>query len=133
MRRPTPQKELYRYYWDALDDIESVSPHPNDPQAGFYRARLVKDGPWVPVAIWVTQTIDKETGELLEPEALVCVVNGKHADPDEAWNWCCQNPIKEPAYRYYEANRKWEEEFLPSGPAANPKQAVNLLTNKPAF
>lgn len=94
MRRPTSKDAAFRWWREAL---EGVAPPPINevPQAGFYRRRMVKGGPWVPVAIWIESVTDPETGELLQPEIIKCAVDGKVADPVNEWGYCCSQPVSE--------------------------------------
>ena len=132
MRTPTPPEELYAYWFLALKNIKAVSIHPNDPEVGFYKTRLVKDGPWVPVAIWMVQHVN-EAGELIADEELRCKVNDCPEDPYKVWTWCANRPITEEEYRYHIKYGRWAEEWKPEDPAARPRQAMNVMTSEPAF
>lgn len=83
------------------------------PQAGFYRARAVKGGPFLPVAIWFD-----------EEGTLVCVFGGKGgSDPAEisrVWTWACRYPVSEQAYRDAVAGKPWPDEVAPVGHNAVP-------------
>ena len=57
----------YDWYFKALDvagdcgeltrdQLKALGISEGDPQAGFYRKRQFKDGPFVPVAIWKINT-----------------------------------------------------------------------------
>lgn len=56
------------------------------PQPGWYRTRLVRNGPWVPATISLIQVIDDQ-GCLVEPEYLRADVNGDEVDPWKIWTW----------------------------------------------
>ncbi|NJM13184.1 MAG: hypothetical protein HC889_16125 [Synechococcaceae cyanobacterium SM1_2_3] len=90
MRRPTPNDDALAWWRAALAGQKPAIT--SEPHPGYYRRRLVKDGPWVPVAIWLDQQLDAD-GELTQPERLLCAVNGKRADPAEEWLWVCNNPV----------------------------------------
>lgn len=76
----------YEYWENAL--AGKFGPvHDGDPQCGFYRKRLRKAGPFVPVAIFpVSGTMS-------------AVVAGKAADAAEIWTYCCEHPVPEQWYR----------------------------------
>ena len=84
MRQPTPASVLYAWHTAALRD-PSIARHEGDPQCGWYRTRLVKGGPFVPVQIRVEREIDDDTGELLGPETLVALVDGQPRAPGPIW------------------------------------------------
>jgi hypothetical protein len=65
---------------------ENPPMHDADPQCGWYRTQMVKNGPWVPVEIWCDRDID-ESGELEGPEILRADAFGKEVDVDEIWTW----------------------------------------------
>ena len=67
-------------------------------RACAFSAYSLRGGPFVPVAIWLEQEIDPDTGELTAPEELRAIVNGVPADPVRAWIYA--RPISE---REYEA------------------------------
>src|SRR5690606_8591129 len=80
------------------------------PECGFYRRRLFKDGPFVPVAIW------KQDGEF------VALVDGKSADASDIWTWVCDKPITEAEYHKVMAGEGWSDE----------PRAATVLSNMPA-
>lgn len=132
MRRPTDPRDAYRTWYELLRGRKPPL-HDGVPQCGFYKMRLAKGGPMVPVAIFLRQVIDKETGELIEPEEIVCLVNGRPDDAQRTWNWCCKNPITEAEYRHHEKHGRWAEENAPQHPAANPYTPVDPLKLDPVF
>lgn len=127
MTLPIPHAELYAWHTQALDDIAmhiglEIT---DDVQSGWFKRRLVKSGPWVPVRIWLYQPI--EDGELVGDAKWQCDMNGQYADAEDQWPWVCQNPITEAEYNYMTANIAWAAENAPDEPAANPRQAVDWL------
>lgn len=56
--------------------------HPDDPQPGYYKTRLERNGPFIPVAIW------RKDGNL------VCRVGRTMRDPHDIWTWCAKSPVK---------------------------------------
>lgn len=61
--------------------------HDSSPEQGFYRVRDGKKGPFLPVAIW------RDDGG-----SWLALRNGREADAEAIWTWCCRNPITEEAY-----------------------------------
>lgn len=125
MRTPTHHDVLYRWHALALQGLERVTD--DTPQCGWFKRKLVKGGVFVPARIWMFQDICIETGELLSDEVLQCEVNGRFADPDDAWSWLCGNPITEQEYLYLEAAGEWSRRHAPAEPMANPHQRVNWM------
>lgn len=96
MRRPTPAARLYAHHSAAVrGEVPPV--HDGMPECGWYKRRIVKGGPWVPVRIFVERDIDPETGELLGPERLVADVDGKR-DDYPARHWTHLAPITRAEY-----------------------------------
>ena len=69
------------------------------PQCGFYKRRLVKDGPWLPIAFW--RNVD---------DKIVCGFEGKLVDPAEHWTFAAKHPVSEASYRHYVRNGHWLDE-----------------------
>ncbi|GGF24614.1 hypothetical protein GCM10011321_15030 [Youhaiella tibetensis] len=91
-------------YWAAALEGTFGPVHDGDAQCGFYRRRLYKDGPFVPVAIW-----RGEDGKL------VALVDQRAADAADIWTWVCDKPITEAQYRAVVAGERWHDE--PPAPA----------------
>lgn len=96
----------YDYWQNALQG--NFGPvHDGDAQPGFYRRRLVRGGPFVPVAIWH------------DGDKMVALVDGKPADPVDIWTWVCQAPITEQAYHRAMGGGGWADEpRAPDAPAS---------------
>lgn len=96
----------YDYWQNALQG--NFGPvHDGDAQPGFYRRRLVRGGPFVPVAIWH------------DGDKMVALVDGKTADPVDIWTWVCQAPITEQAYHRAMGGGGWADEpRAPDAPAS---------------
>ena len=91
MRTPTPTSTIYAAH--SLMIASSRTPvDAETPECGWYKTRMIKGGPWVPVVIWLKQEVDDE-GRLTEPESLLCMVGGEYADAHRAWHSCCGRPI----------------------------------------
>lgn len=104
------------------------------PVPGWYRRRLVKGGPWVPVLIWQRCPLDPETGEPLDrPPVLLCLVDGEEADALDQWTWVAGNRITRADYDLMTRQAAWDRIYDPDAPAARPREAVDLRTLPPAF
>jgi hypothetical protein len=106
LRTPTSPERALEFHARALAGARD-SVHENDPRPGWWKMRIVKKGPWVPVKIWLEQDID-EGGELLGPEIVRCLVDGSSWDPRDAWLYCCNVPIAEHEFQYLTALRAWQ-------------------------
>lgn len=68
----------------------------NTPLPGFYKLRDMRDGPWLPVAIW------KVNG------AFVCRVGAEKRDPFKTWSYAAKNPVsKADAQHAFSNNNIW--------------------------
>jgi hypothetical protein len=83
------------------DNLAGKKPaiHDGEPQCGFYRRQLVTDGPWVPAAIWQT-----------ESNGLVCKVGDRMRDPVEQWSWLAKNPVRKDDARTAFETGRWPDE-----------------------
>lgn len=84
MRQPSSMSRLYAWHRAALAGLNPPI-HEGQPECGWYRRKIVKGGPWVPVRIFVERDIDPDTGELTGPERLVADVDGTICDPGRHW------------------------------------------------
>ena len=132
MRKPSPAHEIYAWHTRALAHFTrhgsmrtfENGTDANTPECGWYKRRLVKDGPYVPCAIWMEQPVD-EDGELTGPERLRGEVNGRESDPLDMWTWVCGNPISEKQYRLMHAESTWAKTWAPNDPIANPTEKID--------
>lgn len=112
-----------------------------DPHPGFYRTRLVRGGPWVPVAIDHGPSCDPVTGEILDRPWLWRMRVGADElpafpDPGAAGildRWPYLEPITEAEYRYLAACIDWAARHAPSAPEASPRQRIDHLTTRILF
>lgn len=95
IRRPSSIAQLYAWHKAALAG-EAPPIHDGMPEAGWYKRKLVKGGPWVAVCIRVERDIDPETSELIAPERLVADVDGRRDDPAQHWTYL--TPISRAEY-----------------------------------
>ena len=84
IRQPTDLDAAYAW-WRRSVSGERVPRIEDEPMPGYFKRRMVRGGPFVPVAIWLEQEIDPETGELTAPEELRAISNGQPTDPVRAW------------------------------------------------
>lgn len=131
MREPTTEAAALRWHTRAINDLSLHLPIENvdgeDPHAGWFKTRLVKDGPYVPVHIYWEQEICPDTGELLSDEVLKCKVNGQDRDAYEVWTWVCQKPISQGDFNYLVARAEYARTWAPDEPPANPFQKTDWL------
>lgn len=95
IRQPSTAVQLYAWHRAAMAG-HAPPIHDGMPECGWYRTKLVKGGPWVAVGISVERDIDPDTGELTEPERLVCVADGMRRDPAKLWTFL--TPISRAEY-----------------------------------
>lgn len=129
MRIPTPPDVAYRWHSEAVKGVygDASDAHPDEPQPGWYKRKLAKGGVFVPARIWLDAVVDIGTGELLEPETLLCEVNGIRHDAYDQWSWLCGHPITEDEFRYLTALREHALRHEPDLPIANPQRPVDWL------
>ena len=84
IRQPSDPDAVYSW-WRRSVSGERVPRVEDEPQCGYFKRRMVRGGPFVPVAIFLEQDIDPDTGELTAPEELRAIVNGNPADPIRVW------------------------------------------------
>ena len=95
IRRPTPDAVAYDF-WRRSVAGERVPRVEDDPQPGFYKRRIVKGGPFVPVEIYIERETDTDTGDLTADERLAAIQNTKPVDPGKVWTYC--RPISREEY-----------------------------------
>lgn len=91
IRQPTSFATAYGWHMAAVAGRE-VDRHDGVPHCGWYKRKLVKGGPWVPVRIYLDRKIDPLTGELTEDEVMRIEVEGIEADDVED-QWTYLTPI----------------------------------------
>jgi hypothetical protein len=126
MRQIFSDSDLLAWHRNALlgvlgDDVAQV----DEPQVGWFKRKLVRHGPWVPVRIWLYQPI--EDGCLVRDAKLQAEVSGKMASAEQEWSYVMSHPITEAEYNYLVAAISWTEENAPDEPRANPREAIDWL------
>ena len=84
MRKPSTFMQSHSWWLDALAGKESPR-HDGLPECGYYRMKLVKGGPWVPVQVKLSQDIEFDTGELAAPERYIAVYEDRNVDAALIW------------------------------------------------
>ena len=74
---------------------ETLPVHDGVAHPGFYRKRMARKGPWVPVAIF------EDDGEL------IALVGAEKVDPAGIWTFCCRNAVSEAAYHSFVETGEW--------------------------
>jgi hypothetical protein len=80
------------------------------PVPGYYRTKMVRNGPWVPVRIW------EEDGEIKAER------NGRPVHAQAIWVFCANNPIDEEQYQ-----------VMRGFPVEDPLKPVDLNSMPPIF
>lgn len=98
IRQPSTFSQLYAWHRKAVA-CQQPDTHDGLPEAGWFKRRLIKGGPWVPVRIYLEQDIDVETGELASDEVLRIEVEGLDAG-DPASHWTYLRPISRAQFEH---------------------------------
>lgn len=112
----------------------------DQPVAGFYRMRLVKRGPWVPVLIWYGQPI--VDGETLDRSWRWCVCLNDETcrdddgtrvpiEVDRVWPECSGQPIAQAEYEFMVRRVRWARDDAPDHWANHPYEPLDLGTLPP--
>lgn len=115
--------------------IRNLKPvRPDIPEAGFYKGRLVKGGPWVAIRIWFGAPRDPVTGEELDrSHRWQAERNACEVDVDAVWPYCAANRIDKAEHDYLLATHRWAVEHAPNSPEAAPRERIDLNALKPLF
>lgn len=113
IRQPSSAAQLYAWHRAAVaGDAPPV--HDGLPECGWFKTKLVRGGPWVPVEIRVEREIDPATGELAAPERLICICENRRRDPARLWTFL--TPISRAEHR-----------ALTEAPASIPAMAATMV------
>jgi len=86
----------------------------SEPEAGFFRYRLVSGGVIGGVRIWYGPPLDPVTGEEMDRSwRWQAEFDGEPVDLDRVWPDCVGRPISEDEYRALVARREWAREHAP--------------------
>lgn len=84
IRQPTTWHTAHAWWRQALRDPRTPR-HDGEPQCGYYARRAVKNGPLLPVRVYLDQQIDPDTGELTADETIRAEELGASKDPVRLW------------------------------------------------
>lgn len=84
IRQPSTAAQLYAWHRAAISG-DAPPVHDGIPECGWFRTRLTRGGPFVPVEIVVEREIDMETGELMGPERFVAICEGRRRPAETMW------------------------------------------------
>lgn len=96
IRQPSPASRLYAWHRSAVAG-ERPPTHDGLPECGWFKTKLVRGGPYVPVEIRVEREIDPDTGDLTAPERLICICDGRRRNPAALWTFL--TPISRDEHR----------------------------------
>lgn len=96
------------------------SPRIDRPQPGYYRLKLIRNGPWVGARIWIDDSIPER------PAVMLATMGGKDADPMALWPRVCGEPISEQDYRYLMGVKDWAEKYDRTAPEASPHKPIDF-------
>lgn len=103
------------------------------PEAGYYKRRYVRGGPWVPARIWIVEYRDPETNELMSDQEYFCEVGGIPKDVFDEWPSLLGRPIPRDEFDFLTSRREWAIEHKPEHPQAAPRETINPHTAPPVF
>lgn len=84
MRKPTDLDAALQWWRDTVAGLRP--PHVmDDPRPGWFYMRHKKNGPRIPVLIQIEQSVDPETGELIEPERIIAKFEGRRVPASQVW------------------------------------------------
>lgn len=86
IRQPSPAAQLYAWHRAAISGGQPYR-HDGIAECGWFKTRLVRGGPWVPVEIRVEREVCPETHELLGPERLICICDGERRNAASLWTY----------------------------------------------
>ena len=108
-----------------------------NPRPGFFKLRLVKDGPWLAARIFLPCPIDPEFGHPMDRSRhLLAEVDGAFVEPPTAWVfriWTGAVEIAEAEFNYLRDDASWCRQYAPAEPRANPRQSVDPRRTAPVF
>jgi hypothetical protein len=123
IRQPTPIYQLFAWWREACGNPDA-SRSEGLPECGWFKRRLVRNGPWVAARIWCERDIDPETFELTGPERLRCEVDGDYRDAADQWTYL--TPITRAEYDALLQRRLTVAEMM------TPRQSIDL-TRRPIW
>lgn len=112
-----------------------MSNQPDKPAAGFFKRRLVRGGPWVPVRIWFSAPSDPhQPGQLLDRSPRwQAELDGREIDIWSVWPGCSGHPIDKQEYDFLRATNAHARTHEPAMPEANPERRIDLNKMPPVY
>lgn len=105
----------------------------DQPIVGFYRVKLVKNGPWCSARLWYGVPADPLTGEPLDRSPRWQALRaGNECALNDLWPWCHGNEIDKAEYNYLLSVEKWAVN-APDAPEHDPRKAIDLNKLQPIF
>lgn len=118
MRRPTKVREMLAWHSAAMAGTAPAT-HDGIVHCGWFKRRLRRGGPWVPVRIYLDREIDPATGELAGPEEYRIEVEGLDGGrPADHWTYL--TPISKAEFDHLVDYR------LRDGRMFDPRQPIDL-------
>lgn len=113
-----------------------------DPEPGFFKTRLVRNGPWVSARIFLTPcqcTVNggdeekdhpwQESCDRIIRPKLSAEINGRPANITRVWEFSTDCTKAE--FEYLTRVSKWDRENDPDSPYVTPNKAIDLNKTKP--
>lgn len=102
----------------------------SEPEAGFFRYRLVSGGVRGGVRIWFGPPHDPVTGEEMDRSwRWQAEFDGEPVEFDRVWPACIGDPISEADYRAYCARKEWAQQNAPRSAYAERTRRVDPLSS----
>lgn len=104
------------------------------PRPGYWLARVVRNGPLVPVAI-VKRAVPHEPGrewnvmgEETRSPTLVGMIGDEIVGPERIWHCSPEREIDATEFEFRRAELRWLERYRPDDPAGRPFEQVDPMT-----
>jgi len=109
------------------------------PEPGYFRLRLVKNGPFVAARISRTCHCTINGGPTNEAHdwqetcdrypQLFAEINGEKREVYRVWEW--GEMIEKSTFDYLTHSADWDRQYAPGSPAANPTKAIDITKMNP--
>lgn len=123
MTRHHPNHIPHGWRDDSVPEPDSYG-YGDEPRTGWYKAKMVKGGPFVAVWIWYE-------GE--DEPTLECLVDGEWADAYKVWPLWGGVRINKAEYDRLLAKAQCAKQHEPGRPEANPRKRVKLRELPPIW
>lgn len=108
----------------------------DSPAPGFYKTRLIRNGPFVPARVWMNETEKDDAGDYLDDQCLMMSIDGERVNGQhmgEKYLWMYGNPIDKAEYDFMRADSDHAKEYRPEDAKANPRRSIDLANSKSVF